>query len=126
MATVKAMIEESLDLLGGLRQIIGSADTAVVKPNLVEVPFEGTAGSVVTDPRVLEALVVILRDHGVRRVLVAEGKSVNLKHVRSGPRQAFEALGLAEDGWVRAPDEPGLGIHINEEALDTYCPSGMG
>ena len=27
---------------------------------------------------------------------------------------------LAEDGWVRASDEPGLGIRINEEVFD-YC-----
>ena len=94
VTTVRGMIERSLDLLGGLRRIIGSADTVVVKPNLVEVPFKGTEGSVVTDPRVLESLVGILKDYGVRRVQVAEGKSVNLKHVSSGPRQAFEALGL--------------------------------
>ncbi|MBT3374096.1 MAG: DUF362 domain-containing protein [Lentisphaerae bacterium] len=96
LRTVREMIERSLDLIGGLRQAIGSAGTVVVKPNLVEVPFEGTAGSVVTDARVLEALVGILKDYGVKRVLVAEGKSVNLKHVESGPRQAFEALGLGD------------------------------
>ena len=52
LRTVREMIERSLDLIGGLRQAIGSAGTVVVKPNLVEVPFEGTAGSVVTDARV--------------------------------------------------------------------------
>ena len=88
------MIEQSLDLLGGLQSIIGSARTVVVKPNLVEVPFETTGGSVVTDPRVLETLVLLLKDSGVERVLVAEGKSVNLKHISSGPRKAFEESGL--------------------------------
>ncbi len=95
LATVRGAIEESIELIGGLGQIIGNAKTVVVKPNLVEVPFKGTDGSVVTDPRVLEALVRLLKDNGVERVLVAEGKSVNLRHVSSGPRQAFEALGLA-------------------------------
>ncbi len=96
LATVRSMIEQSLDLIGGLPAIIGEAATVIVKPNLVEVPFKGTEGSVVTDPRLLEALVGILKDHGVSHVLVAEGKSVNLKHVSSGPRQAFEALGLGD------------------------------
>lgn len=96
LATVRNAIEQSLDLIGGLQSIIGSAGSVVVKPNLVEVPFETTGGSVVTDPRVLEALVLILKDHGVERVLVAEGKSVNLKHISSGPRKAFEESGLGD------------------------------
>ena len=60
LQTVRVMIEESLDLIGGLNSIIGNAKTVVVKPNLVEVPFETTGGSVVTDPRVLEAVVGML------------------------------------------------------------------
>jgi len=96
VATVRKMIEQSLDLIGGLQSIIGTAGTVVVKPNLVEIPFETTGGSVVTDPRVLEALVLILKDHGARRVLVAEGRSVNLLHCNSGPREAFEDSGLAD------------------------------
>ena len=95
LKTVREMIEKSLNLIGGLHQIIGDADTVVVKPNVVEVPFETTGGSVVTDPRVLESLVGILKGHGVKKVVVAEGKSVNLKHIDSGPRKAFEDSGLA-------------------------------
>lgn len=96
LRAVRRAVERSLDLIGGLASIIGSAGTVVVKPNLVEVPFETTGGSVVTDPRVLEAFVAILKDHGVDRVLVAEGRSVNLKHICSSPRMAFEQSGLAE------------------------------
>lgn len=96
LKTVREMIEKSLDLIGGLEKIIGKAETVVVKPNLVEVPFEKTGGSVITDPRVLESLVGILKDCGVKRVLVAEGRSVNLKHVSSCPRKAFEVSGLAD------------------------------
>ncbi len=96
LKTVRGMIEKSLDLIGGLGKIVGNADTVVVKPNLVEVPFETTGGSVITDPRVLESLISILKDQGVKRVLVAEGRSVNLKHVSSSPRKAFEISGLAD------------------------------
>ena len=45
LGTVRSMIEKSLDLSGGLEPIIGQAKTVVVKPNLVEVPFETTGGS---------------------------------------------------------------------------------
>jgi len=119
--TVRGMIATSLDLIGGLRQIIGDAKTVVVKPNLVEVPFAGAEGSVVTDPRVLETLVGLLRDHGVERVLVAEGKSVNLKHISSGPRRAFEALGL--DDVVRRAGGEILGWD-EEEFVAVDVPGG--
>ncbi len=32
---------------------------------------------------------------------------------------------LAEDGWIRASDEPGLGIHVNEEVFEKYYPKSM-
>lgn len=32
---------------------------------------------------------------------------------------------LAEDGWIRASDEPGLGIHINEDVFEKYYPKSM-
>ena len=32
---------------------------------------------------------------------------------------------LAEDGWIRATDEPGLGIQINEEVFEKYYPKNM-
>ena len=85
LQTVRKMIEKSIELIGGLESILGNAKTVVVKPNLVEVPFKTTGGSVVTDPRVLEAAIGMLKDYGIERVIVAEGKSVNLKHIASGP-----------------------------------------
>lgn len=32
---------------------------------------------------------------------------------------------MAEDGWIRATDEPGLGIHVNEEVFEKYYPKNM-
>jgi len=45
---------------------------------------------------------------------IASGGSYKLRQDLYGQRF------MAEDGWVGAPDEPGLGIHINEEALEKY------
>ncbi|GAB4364833.1 MAG: hypothetical protein Kow009_01590 [Spirochaetales bacterium] len=95
LSTVKGMVEKSFELLGGMRSVIGDAKTVMIKPNLVEVPYPTTGGSVVTDPRVLEALILVLKEYGVQKVQVGEGKSVNLKHIASGARKAFEESGLA-------------------------------
>ena len=121
LQTVRGMIEKSLDLIGGLESIIGQAKTVVVKPNLVEIPYGTTGGSVLTDPRVLEAVVAILKSYGVDRVLVAEGKSVNLKHCASGPRKAFHDSGLAavverQGGEILGWDE--------EEFIQVKVPGG--
>lgn len=32
---------------------------------------------------------------------------------------------MAEDGWVKAPQEPGLGIHVNEEVFARYRPRAV-
>jgi len=32
---------------------------------------------------------------------------------------------MAEDGWIKATQEPGLGIHINEEMFESYRPKTM-
>lgn len=95
LLVVKDMLMQTFENLGGLKSLIGNSQKIMIKPNLVEVPYPKTAGSVLTDPRILEALCAILRDYGVPQVLVGEGKSVNLKHVKAGARQAFENTGLA-------------------------------
>lgn len=94
--TVKEMILKSLELIGGIDKIIGKAKSVIIKPNLVEVPYKNTGGSVLTDPRVLEATVSLLKDYGIEKVLVGEGRSVNLKYINSGAREAFKQSGLAK------------------------------
>ncbi len=121
VAACAEAINRALSLLGGFESLIGGAKQVVVKPNLVEVPFETTGGSVITDPRILEALVGLLKDYGVDRVLVAEGKSVNLKHEHSGPRKAFQAAGL--DTVVQRAGGEILGWD-EEDFVDVPVPDG--
>jgi uncharacterized protein (DUF362 family) len=92
---IREMLEKTFDNLGGLSSMVKKGDKVMIKPNLVEVPYPKTGGSVLTDPRIIEALCLILTEYGCK-VLVGEGKSVNLKHVNSGARQAFENTGLAD------------------------------
>jgi len=32
---------------------------------------------------------------------------------------------MAEDGWISAPQEPGLGIHIDEAMFEKFYPKNM-
>lgn len=50
---------------------------------------------------------------------ITSGGSYKLRQALYG--QAF----MAEDGWVSAPDVPGLGIEIREEALEKYWPANL-
>jgi len=93
---VEKMIEEAVELIGGFDNIISNASTVLVKPNLVEPPLKIMGEAVVTDLRVIEALVRILKARGVENVLVGEGRSVNLQHIKSGARQAFEKTGMGK------------------------------
>jgi len=123
--TVKNMIVKSLKLIGVTDSFFKGVNNVIIKPNLVEVPYKTAGGSVLTDPRILEALVSILKDYGINQVLVGEGKSVNLKHINSGARKAFEQSGLAEvvrraGGEIIAWDEePFISVDVPEgELLD--------
>ncbi len=51
---------------------------------------------------------------------ITSGGSYKLRQALYG--QAF----MAEDGWVKATQEPGLGINVNEEMFEKYCPKDMG
>lgn len=136
LQVVRDMLVKSFDNLGGLASMVRPSDKILIKPNLVEVPYPRTAGSVLTDPRILEALCSLLRDYGASQVLVGEGKSVNLRHIASGARQAFEKSGLAAAirrgggdviGWDEQPfvavKEPSLmlwdEINVPKSILDS-------
>lgn len=47
---------------------------------------------------------------------ITSGGSYKLRQALCG--QTF----MAEDGWVRAPEEPGLGLRIDESMFETYRP----
>lgn len=50
---------------------------------------------------------------------ITSGGSYKLRQVLYG--QAF----MAQDGWIKATQEPGLGINLNEEMFEKYCPKDM-
>ena len=40
-------------------------------------------------------------------------------------RELYGDCCIARDGYVTVPDEPGLGMRINEEIFEKYRPKGM-
>jgi D-galactarolactone cycloisomerase len=54
--------------------------------------------------------------HTLAAEYITSGGSYRLRQTLCG--QAF----MAEDGWIRAPQEPGLGIHIDEGTFEKYRP----
>ena len=88
--TIKEMITKSLKLIAGTKRCISGANKVMIKPNHVEIPLGKTGRSVLTDPRVLESLVGILKDYGGENVYVGKGKSLNLKHKSYGSRKVVE------------------------------------
>ena len=71
---VKAALREALDLIGGLETILRRGDQIVLKPNIL-MPMDYKSGAV-TNPFVIEALIDILREIGIRKIIIGEGAVV--------------------------------------------------
>ena len=74
--TIYKMVKHAVELVcgpTGLRTIIKSGDTVLIKPNIVQQDSSGSGG--VTDVRVVKALVYLIDsiDHGHIKIIVGEG-----------------------------------------------------
>ncbi len=77
VAEIEAMVRQAVALSGGMADLMTDKNSdgqiqVVIKPNLVQSKWSGTSG-VVTDPRVVAAVVKIARESGAGKVTVAEG-----------------------------------------------------
>lgn len=71
---VEASVRQAIDLVGGMGRIVHSGQSVMIKPNFgVAVPPET---GIVTDPRIVEALIRICREAEPGRILVAESSVV--------------------------------------------------
>jgi uncharacterized protein (DUF362 family) len=98
--TIFKMVRRAVDLSGGLRSIIKSGDTVLIKPNLVQQDSSGSGG--ITDVRVVKAVVFLVDeiDHGKIKIIVGEGSP--------RPFTSFEkASGTTASPWVQLFDVPG-------------------
>jgi len=68
---VYGMVKKAIDLVGGIRSVIKPGQTVALKPNVVTGRVTGPG--VVTDKRVVEAMIRLCKEAGAAKVLVVEG-----------------------------------------------------
>jgi uncharacterized protein (DUF362 family) len=94
----EAMVEQALDLLGGVAPLIKRGSTVVVKPNAGH--EAGPETSVNTSPEVVSAVIRVLKKAGAGRVILAEASAIGCDTMAclevSGIRKAAEDAGVDE------------------------------
>lgn len=92
---VKGLVKESIDLVGGLGSVVKKGDVVALKPNVVT--GRVTKPGVLTDKRVIEAMILMCQEAGAGEVRVVEGSgyftSTDVALEKSGVKAAAEALG---------------------------------
>ena len=94
---VKGMLAECLDPLGGIRSVARPGSKIVIKVNA---GFCGPPGVYTTDPRVVEALVILLREEvELEEIIIAENAAnfhmLEEINVGATTMECFEACGLS-------------------------------
>lgn len=112
---VQAMLQEAIDLVGGIKAYVKPKDTVVIKTNI----FAPFPPPVSVDRKVVAALVRLIRWAGASRVVVAEGVSVGTKLERGKTtRDCFKDLGIqsaveAEGGEILClEDDPRVSVDV--------------
>lgn len=90
-------VRRAVELSGGLDRIPARAKV-FIKPNIVfwtkSVPFP--KWGVITTTRVIEEMVVLLKERGIEKIAIGEGMVTREPGDRETPAHAFESLGYAE------------------------------
>ncbi|MBU2429338.1 MAG: DUF362 domain-containing protein [Proteobacteria bacterium] len=115
-------VRKAVELAGGLPKLSPAAKV-VIKPNIVmwnrHVPFP--TWGVITTTRVIEDMVILLREKGVQDITIIEGVVVADPKDKETPRHAFETLGygqLNKKYGVKAVnvfDQPFRKVQVDEE-----------
>lgn len=97
-AEIEALVRTAVHRAGGLDGVISPGDSVVLKPNLVTAGFTGADG-VVTDVRVMAAVVKLAWEAGAGSVMIAEGTGAT----KSAPHrqvtwEAYVAAGYDTNG----------------------------
>jgi len=70
----KELVRKAVDMVGGIDSIVSQADIVVIKPNLI-VPVTPNM-HITTNPHVTASLVELVKEAGVKRVIVAENPAL--------------------------------------------------
>ena len=85
---VLRMVEEALDLIGGITDIVHEGSIVLVKPNLLMPTSEAGA---ITNPKVVEGLVEIIKKAKPKEIMIAESSMVGFD-----TDKAFEVSGMMD------------------------------
>lgn len=92
---IEKMVEESLSLLGGVKNLIRKGSTVVIKPNAGH--LGGPETSVNTNPGVVEAVIKKMRKADPKEIIVAEAAAIGCDTMEcleiSGIKKAAEEAG---------------------------------
>ena len=92
---VAGLVKGAIDLIGGIESIVKNGDVVALKPNVVT--GRVSKPGVITDKRVIEAMIRMCQLAGAKKVLVVEGSgyftSTDVALEKSGVKAVSEALG---------------------------------
>ncbi len=106
--TVRALAEEALAHLGGMRNFVRPGQTVLIKPNITV--FYTADEGCTTDPYLVAALVRMAKEAGASRVIVGESSGGmfsslrNMKITGIGPAAEREGAELIDLGSDRTPN----------------------
>jgi len=94
-AEIKGLVKKSIDLVGGLESVVKKGDVVALKPNVVT--GRVSKPGVLTDKRIIEAMITLCQEAGASEVRVVEGSGyftpTDVALDKSGVKAAAEALG---------------------------------
>jgi len=87
ISEVRKAVSDSIELIGGFEKAFRRTDTVLIKPNVL-MPMDYKSGGI-TNPLVVEAVIDLLQDFGIRKIIIGEGSVVGEKSLR-----CLESAGL--------------------------------
>lgn len=85
---VKRSIKTGLDDIGGLDKLLKKSDSVFLKPNLLAA--RAVKNAVTTNPRVVEAVIILLREFGVKKIALGDSPAIDSVHT------ALKASGISD------------------------------
>ncbi len=88
LENLKKSIEESIKDIGGISKFIKNTDSVLLKPNLLMA--KKPEDSVTTHPAIIEALILILREHNITNIAVGDSPAIE------GTEKVLKSSGIYE------------------------------
>lgn len=98
--TLKVELSKAIELIGGFKSKILKGDSVLIKPNILA-PMSYKTGAT-TNPFLVDALIDLLKEYGVKKITIGEGSVVGIKTGESFIKTGWDKL--AEKKGVKLVD----------------------